>query len=780
MTARLGLLFLRGSGRRGVARLLLLIGGVTLGVWCLLAALAFPTVLAARQDRAAARIPISATDSHGRGMYRFTEIRVGGRVATVVLLATEGAAPAPPGLTKSPEPGHAAVSPALRRLLDEYPTAQVTFPHRVTAHIAAQGLVSPDELYAYVGVPAAALRDVGLPLGSFGAPYQPDAELSRDDLRLVHLAVGLLVGLPLLVYFTVCARLSAENRDRRLSALRLVGMSARATRRVAAFEAVVASAAGSIVGIGAYEATRDMIANSGIGGLAWFSSDARPSSIALVASLVGPPLAASLVSVAGSRRAVSDALAVRRQARSSSGNLWRLLPFGVGVSMLLGILVPSYAGGVGAGPFSPLLMLIAVTLTGMGLALGFGPLASAVARTAAARTQRPSLWLGMRRLVFEPAAATRVVAGLVIAVFAFGCASGILRDARAAASPAGTFIAHRADADELPPGALAKFSRLPGVGAMGLVARSNTVPLPDAPAASPATPGVAGGAAPMEWPVTFLFATCDDLRVLVEAPLPGCVDGRGYVLAPEDVPSTNPSLRPGHAVRLLRPHPHGSAGPHPHDETHTVSMDIPAEALTLPADAVPLVTADVLLPPSELPHGEVPAATDVVLASAADAAAIDEVSSGIARILPGVAFTVLDGDPDARRRAEILRAVLIAALWLGLLVGMLAFMVGVLDRAIERRANIAALHVVGVPIRMLRASQAVGVALPLGVGVVLAVIASELAQQTILVVGGFVQDWSWKEPGIALLVGLGVTGSAALATIAAVPRRIDVSLVRRE
>ena len=766
ITLRLGFLFLRGAGPRGLARLGLIVLGTALGVWCLLGALAFPAMLHTRQDRAAARMPYGPDPgSEGYGSYYQVEYRAGGRLLRAVLVAPAEGAPVPPGVARLPAPGEAVVSPALARELARRPSLRRTFPYATAGLIAPEGLLSPDELFAYVGSRRDELPGGGHRLGRFGVPWHPDyphVELATGDLRLVELAFLGLAGVPLAVYFAVCARLSAASRDRRLAALRLLGMSAKQTRRVNAVESVVASAAGSLLGLAAFSASQGGLARSGVAGIVWFPEDTKPSTGTLLLCLLGVPSLAAALGVVGSRAAVRDALAVRRQAPARAPRAWWLLPLVVGTGTLAGLLVAGSGRpkGAGLGNTGPLVMLAGLAAAGVGLALGFGVVAVALARAIAGRTSRLWLLLGMRRLEFEPSAAARVVAGLVVVVFGMGFANGLLRDAKAAAAPLGSVQRYQVHAAEVPQDARARLRGLPEV--RGVIVRLTSL------AADPA-PGEPLSAEHLG--VDVAFARCTDLAVFLEHPLPGCTEGVAYRVVPLDGPPGEPLPEPGTTVHF----PLERAA-----EPATFPVVVPEGTLRLPGELLNAMPIGLLLPPERLPGRTVPDSADVLLVSSASTVAAERVSAEIAALAPAARLEFLDENLAERHRAEVLQGLLTAALLLGVLVGLVAFVVAALDRAVERRANLAALTVVGVPAGTLRAAQAAQVALPLGVGALLAVAAGKLAEQVTVTVGGYDRAWTWTGPLLGLGVGLACLLLATAATAVAVPRRIDASLIRRE
>jgi putative ABC transport system permease protein len=119
----------------------------------------------------------------------------------------------------------------------------------------------------------------------------------------------------------------------------------------------------------------------------------------------------------------------------------------------------------------------------------------------------------------------------------------------------------------------------------------------------------------------------------------------------------------------------------------------------------------------------------------------------------------------ATMRAIILT---IAAVVLG--VGLLALATATIDRAVQRRKEVVALQLVGVGPRVIRRAQLLESAVPLTIGIVLAVGLGALSGATFLVLDESIgMPWvqTWWLAGAAVVGGLLV---AAICTIASAPR----------
>ncbi|WP_312846360.1 FtsX-like permease family protein, partial [Streptomyces sp. WAC02707] len=298
----LGMRLLWGSGRRGRIRFLLMSLGSALGVGCLAATLTIPTIIAANDARVTART-VHPGNNKSAVYQEFLDPYGSQRLRRVFIGRTgTGPVPAPPGVKELPRTGEAIVSPKLAEVLAANPPAAGLVPGRVIGTIAPAGLSGPDDLYAYIGVPPAELSDAR-PLGRFGSSYTEHELIDPSTLDILRFTLGCIVLLPLVIFLSVCARLSSESRARRLAALRLVGLSRKDTLRVNAGESVAAAFLGAVLGLLGYLAVNEAMARIGLPGLHWYPADGRPEATTLVVCLLGCPALAAIVSRVGAQQA---------------------------------------------------------------------------------------------------------------------------------------------------------------------------------------------------------------------------------------------------------------------------------------------------------------------------------------------------------------------------------------------------------------------------------------------------------------------------------------------
>ena len=560
----LGLRLVRGQGRTGVLRMALMALGTALGVGMLLLALSVPHVILDRKDRVAARTPVCAAE--------LVDCRIGtqadgqwyGQTIVHLLVDAPAGTAAPAGLARLPRPGEVVLSPALQRLADKPGNGLLRdrLRGKRIGTVGPAGLLQPDELVAYTGVTAVTsygptrARPV---VTGYGRPevmttsdgvetytHGSIIESGHDDFsatqtgevqqRRITVGVAVIALLvPVLLFLGTCARLSARTRDRRLSALRLIGMTPWETRVVNAVETGIAAVAGAALGLLAFELSRAPLSRLTVDGYGWYASDLTPTAGQVALLLTCCPLVAVAVGAVAVRRLTGPLAGSRTGTGPRRMSLWRLLPLAAG-ALLLGV---AHAIGGEAGDRS-------LTALGGGMALCLVGLASAtplLAQLAAGGLARlsgsVSVQLGARRLQTEAAAVGRVVSGLVLLVFVAGFSQIVLlaveqqvrhsalSQQSAPLRPDLLGASARTTAGAAVPGST--WAGLPGIGAVVGFRR-----LAPAPGQSSA-----GGV---------VVATCADLRAVLTTPLDGCQEGSSYQLV---APGARAAKAAGSPVRVV-------------------------------------------------------------------------------------------------------------------------------------------------------------------------------------------------------------------------------------
>ena len=740
---RLGLRLSLGAGRAGLIRTVLMSSGAALGVLIMLACLASVSVAQAQQRRAEARSPVfiynsaepggasaepgggsteldggsaeSGGDSGVSGGDGAESGAAGGRSAAGIRLleindvigdrplrriAVGGStpdSPRPPGLAAFPAPGEVVVSPALLALIGSDPRATDRFPQRIVGTIGRAGLVAPDELRAYVGVPAddPYLAETNRRWQSFGGPmtYADGGQFSTDP-NVYAAARGLALGLavfvlvPLGVLLATCAQLSAAVRDRRLAALRLLGISAGQAARVNAIETGAVAAAGALLGVLLYAALGPLSEGWRVGRLRWYPADIDLPGAWIGAVVVLVVGFAVLVGVLATRDARVNPLAVRRNAPARRPNWWRAAPLAIvlGAALLAGFdtalapLVRSVLFGI-AWPAAGLALPLAV------------PLLAYAAAGLAERARRAPIWLALAgaRIRHAPGGAHRLVAALAVAIYVAGF--GALGTVLAANIPA---IPVPADWNHEMPYQLTSHDKeltsalrqVDGIQVMDVDSVEATV----------------GG-----HPSSIMVADCADFTEMFQlAAGESCVDGGSYRV--DSTRLGDADAAPAGTKVTLKAGPRLTA---PVATLHIVRMRHSTGGI-----------GELLLTRSAaILGGKDPGDDKQIFVVAADRAAVDRAARLIAVRAPANALYGDVGIP-AGFDEDLVATLLLAGMAASLVLGVASFVVAVADRAMERRRDTAALATVGVRPAVLALTEAAFAAIPLLLGVLLAVLST--------------------------------------------------------
>ncbi|MEO8292044.1 MAG: FtsX-like permease family protein [Actinomycetota bacterium] len=446
----LGVRMAFGGGRASLLRMLLMASGLAVGVALLLGALSVGQAVQARRDREVARGGQTASpQTLGDLTYVYdTATQFEGIRIPMVAVRGVGEAPAPPGIPRLPGPGEVFVSPALATMLagPDGSLLASRFPGTVIGTIADDGLLSPDELYSYVGAPTTLrMQRLAIPIVSFAIVDRPSEDLSLTALIVLCVFVlGLL--LPIGLFILTTTRLSASTREARLAAVRLAGATQSQVRLLAAAESSLAAVTGCLGAWPVFLLGRIGVSKMSIFGYRWFPGDFTPPLAGAVALLIGVPMFAVIVTMVGMRRLIVSPLGIARRERRAR-RMSRWLAFLATGFLLLGwcarypdvlLRQPSPTPGVILGGA---LAMVLVGLAGTVPWLGW-----LGARALARWAPTPSVLLGSRRLESEPTSAGRVVAGITILLALVGMAQAL---ALSALASSGSFYV-RSWAAELP------------------------------------------------------------------------------------------------------------------------------------------------------------------------------------------------------------------------------------------------------------------------------------------------------------------------------------------
>jgi len=593
-----------------------------------------------------------------------------------------------------------------------------------------------------------------------------------DALPLLVLTVVATVGLPVAVLLATVARLSAALRDRRLANLRVLGLSPARTRLVGAVEAGAAAVVGSLLGLVAFWVLRPLVRGLHVVGRDWSSSSFSPWPWSVALVVLAMPLVAVAAALAPGIRPVSSLRDAASTTPAPPPGLWRLLPLPAGL-----VVVGASTFGLERDQEVGDLRLGALVVGGVVTAIGLVAIIPVFTRLVAELMVRvkggPGLRIAGRRLQTQPAGVSRIVAGLLIGLF-------VVAGGRMVLGAWEDTPQYRA-ADDAANGGQVTFDVYvdPSSGPELLAARLASVD--GVRAAYPQwqlmTP--CGEGTPC---VSAFVGTCSDLLASVPDAT-GCRDGRSAWL---DHVGGEPGARPGSTI-------HWTTGS---DDPSQPAVDLPApgsdEVITSTGlddygDSYALsnaMQAQVFIPddtPGVQPVlAAVAAHTSVPLALEVDTATLSEAE--LVTLVAGIDPTAQVQNPyedDSYDFVAGMRALMWGVAALVLATGLVGFAIAAIDRTVSRRGEMVSLQLVGTGRTVIRTAQWWEAAVPLTVGVLLAVATGSAVGLGWLSLVGSMDAVPWGS--IAALTGVSLVAAVAVAavTVIACAPRIRPELIRR-
>lgn len=659
--------------------------GMAVAALFLLAGAAVLPLSEAQRDRAADRSPTlekGEPRSAGTLLHRWwSDVYLDQPLLVREVAAIRSDAPPPPGLERLPGPGEIVVSPEVEAALRTDVTLRERYPQSIIGAVGDAGLTGPREWVLWMGADPAAFPTDYVPSSGWGAKPQ-DVPRLPGGLRLA-VPVGLAaLLLPLLALVVNAVRWGSQERDRRLAALRLAGMSAAQVRILTAAEVGLASAVGAVGGGLSFVALTAALARWLPGGGAFFL-DALPPAPAAVAIIVGLPVFATLTAVGALRRMIINPLGVVRRAAVTRPGLWRLLPLVAGLALVGWLLLTNLSQSDAAVPF-----FLAGALIMVGLLVGAPVLCLGVAKLLLRMDRHPTMLLAARRAQASAGSAARVVGVVTLLVFAAGWFLAVLplADAGNVSSLA------RLEQSLKPQTMIANVERAPEPGELDL-------------------PGVTGvallvqlelgvqGAADGAWYGT--AGDCAALSTVLRAPLPECDPEVTYLTGVGE----QSHLADGRPLAAIRVDSESADGLN-YVELGPVRYGPAFERVPEGLEELSLGLG--IVPMSGVPTEALRAGLGrklLVTVSSSDPGTVERVRTAIQGLQEG-------GDREVRYVAAMIQqhqsvsAMYQRVTWAGLVlafvVSTLSLAVALLDRLLEERRAVAALRAQGATVRTLR------------------------------------------------------------------------------
>lgn len=591
--------------------------------------------------------------------------------------------------------------------------------------------------------------------------------------RVQENQLALLFALPVLAMLFTVLRLSSSTRDRRLAGLRLLGLSPRSTRVVAAVEGSATAAVGVLAGVAMYVGIAAGTVLWGWGAR-WLHQPLAIAPLPLAASTVLIVAVAVVVAVVPTRRISADPRGARSEASPAEPSLWRVVPLLVGIAVLVWMIGPDHQGMTDAHGSLPawwhVLMLVGWAITGLSIPLAVPALSRALATALARQGQWLPGRLAGRRLSVEPASATRPVAGLALATYS---SIIVLLFLAFITQGSGRFVLEQSYIEQGPQPITLQAESGTSAGALA----PDIAALPGVRHVTPHYPVeyLADGQACTDHGygcLPVLVGTCQDVAQLQV--ITGCTEDTVQLVPPpwkdpryEHVPDQ---------ITLL-------------SDDGKVSLPVSAQTVAIDAEATeeryfqPHHFTGLFIPLSAPGVGQV-AGDPHAFAVTADGGR--DVRAELSQFAAAHGMEAVAPSTDTYNNTMLGRAGLLALVAAIVGIGLLTVGVGMVDRAIERRRAVASLVVLGTPPRVLRASQLVQVLIPLTVAVIPALATGLLAAQAFLasqelegaqLTGRIAVTDGIAQIAIPLLIGC---LAVALATLPGLGARLRPQMLRKD
>lgn len=693
----LGIRLAVGGGRTSWARLALGTVGIGLAATVLLLFASVGTITGGVNGRLAGREANSAVIS-GVSPTQYFPSDLAFRNTTIsgaYLHGTGPNSPVPPGIGALPGPDQVVVSPALARLLDANPDLRPRFPQKIVGTIGDAGLRGPADLLFYAG--AGPLPAVGPGLTTVVDAYsfgQKGLSGLGDPTLLIVTVIGSVALLvPIFIFVAVSSRIAGAQRDRRLAALRLVGAGDRQVRRIAAAESLVSAAVGIVFGALAFLGLRQLAPRFELLGWSFFTSDVVPSPLlaVLVVALI-PALTVGTV-LFTMRRVIIEPLGVVRGGKPiRRRGWWRFALIIGGAALLL----------AGSAVAVDNWLVAQVTIGATALLIGVPAILPWLLERVVDRVHggSPSWQLAIRRLQMDSGTPARVVSGVAVVLASAIALQLMLLSTSTQYTSLGTVdgkdwvtvYSTAAAVDRV----TADLAKTPAAKQVHLIESVNAIK-------DKATYGVT-------------VASCSTVELVLH--VNNCVDGQGFLAGS----GFQAAPKPGDTWKLVA----ATYGPAASKVLGSYTVPANLTPVTQPVGhgSGPYIMDGVVLTPgaaSGLPvdrHAEAWVVTDP-----GQADATDQIAAAVAGLTwqVFVSFSATDLVNAGQSSFEAIRAALLTASVFTLLLAGISMLVLTLEQVRERRRPLAMLAAAGVPRSVLARSLLWQTAVPVVLGVTVAV-----------------------------------------------------------
>jgi putative ABC transport system permease protein len=319
-----------------------------------------------------------------------------------------------PGMSAAPAVGTFYASPALVRLLESTPAAQLgdrygtlvgTLPNSV--------LSSPESLVAVTGMDGQTI--LASPAGLRTSEFTANPYGGNQNYLFVTIIGGIAVLLPVLLLVAIVTKLGAAERRERFATLRLIGATPGTVTRLAALETAMISLVGGLLGVLLAVLFRPLAAMVSIDDGTFFLSDLRVDPLTTTVVVAATTAGATLAAAWSIRRADIGPVGSTRQQHEKQPRALRLLPLVLGLALMT---ITSAASQLGVLPIDSGAPLIGgFLLTSLGLIVAGPYLVWRTSMFLSRRINSAAGVVAVNRVRRAPAATFRSVSGLVVALF---------------------------------------------------------------------------------------------------------------------------------------------------------------------------------------------------------------------------------------------------------------------------------------------------------------------------------------------------------------------------
>lgn len=613
-----------------------------------------------------------------------------------------------------------------------------------------------------------------LPAAVLGSYYTGSGALV---LQLIYLIASFM---PSAVLLSTAVRASGMTRDSRLASLRILGFTPRATRAIATVESGVPAVLGAALGVVAAYLTAPHFPRQVTPGTVLLQIPLTIAPTDAAVGFFGSLLVALVIVFASTWRIGEHPLQSRKAGTIKQLSPWRAAVYLLGIVVLtIPFLIkrPSVATDIEAYHRWQQHIALAFVAGGaiilVGIILAVPWTVREYTRRFGSRSRYLPLALASRRVEVEPLGSARVVTGLSLSVFlAVSLVGGVgvlsARDSYMTDFPRaqhGPYLAYLGTGDRpsaiqhFSPELVRKLADIPHVAAV----------IPRFPLNVELSPAVTSN-----W-VDGIWTSCEQLKANLG--LHNCDPTKPALIGSVDYLK---SVSGAHSAAI---------GKSPQDATNSnvvpgsPSFEL-SEPIVIPASSsfLPLAKDSLnglFVPDTIFHYGDLE--TDGIWIIVKDGVAGFKDVAAAAFTL---GLTLKLNDLFTYSETESVKGTVLPVVALFTLLSLAAIFAGAVDRALERRREVACLAVVGIRPSTLRWTQFIQVLLPAVLGTLLATIAATLAVWCGSLVAFRAEFTHFPVPLVAMfitmLISLGVTMAVAGLTVLGTGARVTPSLLRRE